>query len=329
MINRRIAIFALVGVLVFSAVALKNKFVTDDFSGIEDDIEIVTSDQEDVEIVEDDGMRRTVLYFKDGNDYIVPVMRKIPWQEGIGKTALSNMVDSTELRQSLEGTGLLPIIPSGTEIYGMTIDEDAGVCKIDFSKEVLSAQTKEEEENLIKGVVYTLTEFPAIKEVKFMVEGQEVDAMTNGTNVASNLTRDNINYLGEVAEASSDVVVYYKGGGNSDFEYFVPVTVPTMAPVTNVFTALDVLFEGPPEGSGLASDIPSDAQFHGVEIKDGTAYVDVTLGAESMLTIDGVMDDLVQNIGLTLSEFDEIETVEVLVGEEAVNTAVPVFANEY
>ncbi|MDD2446670.1 MAG: GerMN domain-containing protein [Tissierellia bacterium] len=328
MINRRIAIFALVGILFFSAVTLRNKLVSDDVTNVEDEIEIVLSDDE-IKIVEDDGMRKTVLYFQDENGYLVPVMRRIPWEEGIGKITLKNMIDTPELRNTLDSTGLLPLIPSGTEIIGMTIDSDTGLCKVDFSEEFLNTETKKGEENLIKGIVYTLTEFPAIKEVKLMVAGDEVKSLKNGSTVASTLTRNNINYLGNPEEARSDVVVYYKSEGSSEFEYFVPVTIPTMAPVSNVFTALDILFEGPPEGSRLSSDIPMDTQFQGVEIKDGTAYVDITLGAESMLTIEATMDDIVKNIGLTLSEFEEINSVEVIVGEEAINTSIPVFANEY
>ncbi len=279
--------------------------------------------------MEDEGLRKTVLYYRDEKGLVIPVMRRIPWEEGIGKTTLRNMIDTPELRAALDNTGLLPLIPSGTEILGMTIDPDTGVCKVDFSEEFLNNESRDDEENLIKGIIYTLTEFPTISEVKLMVGGAEIDTLKNGTNVASTLTRDNINYLGSLEEARSDVVVYYKGEGSSEFEYFVPVTIPTMAPVSNVFTALDILFEGPPEGSGLFSDIPRDAEFQGVEIKDGTAYVEISLGAESMLTIESTLDDVIKNIGLTLSEFEEIESIEVLVGEDAINTSIPVFANEY
>ena len=329
MINRRIAIFALIGILVLTAFTLREKLVSDDISEVTDDIEIVSSDDSILDIVEDDGMRKTVLYFQDENGYIVPVMRRIPWEEGIAKVTIRNMIDTSELRESLGSTGLVPLIPSGTVINGMTIDPDTAICKVDFSEEFLNKDTQKEEENLIKGVVYTLTEFPTINEVKIMVEGQELNTLKNGTNIASTLSRDNINLLGKAEDGRSNVVVYYKGSTDTDFEYFVPVTIPTMAPVSNVFTALDLLFEGPPEDSGLASDIPLDAEFQGVEVKDGTAYVDINLGAESMLTIESTVDDLIKNIGLTLSEFDEIESVEVLVGEEIINTSIPVFANEY
>ena len=44
------------------------------------------------------------------------------------------MIDSTELREALANTGLSPLIPMGTEVLGMAIDQDTGLCKIDFPR---------------------------------------------------------------------------------------------------------------------------------------------------------------------------------------------------
>lgn len=331
MINRRIIIFGLIGVLAISAVTLGRRIITGDVSELKNDyeMEIVASDDTRVDILEDDGARKTVMYFQDADGYLVPVMRRIPWEEGIAKVTLKNITDSPEVRESLSATGLLPIIPSGTGINGMTIDADTGVCKVDFTAEINNKDNQKDEENLIKGVVYTLTEFPAIKEVKILIEGKEVDVMNHGTEIKGSLTRENINLLGKAEDGRSNVMVYYKGTADDDFEYFVPVTIPTMAPMVNVYTALDLLFEGPPADMNLATDIPSDVSFQGVEIKDGTAYVDINMGAESMLTRDATIENLIKNVGLTLSQFEEISAVEVLVDGEIINSAIPVFANEY
>jgi len=328
MINRRILIFALIGILVLSGITLGKKILKKDVVEEPAEIEIVSSDKNIPEVVEEDGMRKTVLYFQDEDGYLVPVMRRIPWEEGIARSTLNNMVDTPQLREVLNTTGLLPIIPSGTKVNGITIDE-AGLCKVDFSEEFLNRDTKKDEENLIKGVVYTLTEFPAVKDVQIFVGGAYVDTMKNGTEVATTLSRENINLLGSIEDGRSNVMVYYKGSAETDFDYFVPVTIPTLAPMANVYTALDLLFEGPPSNSELTSDIPTDVNFQGVEIKDGTAYVDINLGAESLVTREATLDSVIKNIGLTLSQFGDINSVEVLVDGEIINTAIPVFANEY
>lgn len=97
----------------------------------------------------------------------------------------------------------------------------------------------------------------------------------------------------------------------------------------NVYTSLDVLFNGPPEGSNLLSDIPASVSFQAVDVHDGTAYVDVELGESNELTKDATIDSIIKNVGLTLGEFDEVSSVELVVDGEMINSAVPVFANEY
>lgn len=329
MITRRIVILGLVAALVLSGVTLLRRVTTDDMAIEDDEIQIISSDENLPNLQVVDGLRKTVMYFEDSNGYLVPVMMQIPWEEGIGKTTLSNMIDSPELRESISSKGLKPIIPAGTKILGMSINPENGLCKVDFSSEVNNKESEKEEENLIRGIVYTLTEFENIDKVQILVEGQEITNLKNGTAMEAAMTREEINLIGKDEEGRSNVLVYFKSMNDNDFDYFVPVTIPTLAPVSNVYTALDLLFEGPPEDSNLISDIPRDVSFQGVEIKDGTAYVDVGLGTESMLTKDATIDNLIKNVGLTLGSFEDINSVEFLVDGEIINTAIPTFANEY
>lgn len=344
--NSNKILIPVLAIILVLAIGLTLKFTRDknnESAGLltdDNEIEIIRSDEDyGFEIADDDSMRETVLYFKDKQDLLVPVMIKIPWEEGIAKLALKNMVDSPELRETISATGLTPIIPAGTEILGMSIDPETGLCKVDFSKEVLNCETKKDEENLINGVVYTLTEFPTINEVQLMVEGKVLPTFKHGTDTSSTFKRENINLAGNLNEEGSKVVVYFKGQNfEENFEYYVPVTIPTLAPVPNMYTALEVLFDGPPSELGLTSDIPEGVSFHGIDISDGTAYVDVSFDYEIPEDPGIVLNSMVRNIGLTLSEFDNIESVELLIDgktiEEAglnvyINETIPAFANVY
>lgn len=331
MINKRIILFGLIIVLGLTVLTVGRNFISNRVASDDDKIEVVRSDENVINVTEEDedGMRKTVMYFKNNEGYLVPVMRRIPWEEGIAKATLNNMIDSPELRDTLNDTGLLPIIPAGTEITGMTIDEDTGICKIDFSDNFLNNESESDEESLIKGVVYTLTEFPAIEKVKINVGGEEIQTLAHGTDLSCVLERKDINLLGKSEEGKSKVLVYYKGDTDNDYEYFVPMTIPTLAPEANVYSALDILFKGPPEGLGLSSDMPKDTTLHGVEVKNGTAYVDISYDVYEEDTEEVSFSNLIKNIGLTLSQFEEIETVELLIDGETINTTVPAFANEY
>lgn len=327
MINKRILIFGLIAILCITAVKLGTNLVKENMASInKDEIEVIRSDIEEIEFVEDDGLRQTVFYFKNSEGYLVPVMKRIPWEEGIGRITLQNMVDTKELRESLAHTDLIPIIPAGTKVIGMTVDNETGICKVDFSKEIKNVESKEDEENMIKGIVYTLTEFSTIQKVQFMVEGQIVKSLNNDVSIGELLSREDINLINNKEDFSSKVVVYYT---DQDDGYFVPVTIPTLAPVSNVYSALDELFQGPPEGSSLKSYIPDFVKLQGVEIKEGIAFVDLNMLDKSCLSDEISLNGMMKNIGLTLKEFGYVESVELLIDGETINTSVPVFANEY
>ena len=337
--NKKIVLILLIFVIAFGVVGCKGKGGFKKLFSKEEELEIIRSDEYDFEVTEDDGMRKTVLYFKDKQGLLVPVMRKVPWEEGIAKLAIKNMIDSPELRENVAPTGLIPVIPAGTEILGMSINEDTGLCKVDFSREVLNYESEKDEESIIKGVVYTLTEFQAIDEVQLLIDGEVIPAMKYGTDISNPLKRENINLIGDLDSTRSKVVVYYKGNNlEEDYDYFVPITIPTLAPMPNIYTALETLFDDPPSELGLSTDIPEGTNFHGVDIKDGIAYVDISFDYGDPPNDNMVFNKMLKNIGLTLSEFDEIEKVELLIDGKSlaetgmdvyINMTIPAFANEY
>lgn len=301
----------------------------------EQDVEIVRSGEEDTQVTAEADMRETVLYYRNEAGYLVPVRKQIPWETGIAKAALRNIIDTPALREDLSLIGLEPIIPVGTEIVGMSIGED-GLCKINFNNQVLNYESKKQEENLITGVVYTLTEFSSIKEVQFMVDGKVLSNLEFGTPVSTPIKREDINLVDSSNEEGSDVLVYYKGTTNGEYEYYVPVTVHSSAP--NEFTALEKLFEGAPEASGLYTDIPEGVYLQDVVVSEGIAFVDLIAENKDILSQQITFDRMSKNIGLTLNQFKNIEIVEILIGgktlEEAgldviKSDALPVFANEY
>lgn len=88
MISRRIVIIGLIVILAITLVKLGNSLLDEDRASVDDEIEIISSEKPEIEIVEDEGMRKTVFYFKDKDGYLVPVMKRIPWEEGIAKPPL-------------------------------------------------------------------------------------------------------------------------------------------------------------------------------------------------------------------------------------------------
>lgn len=289
--------------------------------------------------IDDSGLRDTILYYKDENGLLIPVMRKIPWPEGrgIAKETLSALLDNQSNREDMAKVGLYPVIPSNTQILGMTIRD--GVCKLDVSKEFLNVGSKKEEEVLIQSVVYTLTEFPTVDAVQLMIEGETLESLTYGTTLGSSLKRENINYLGQ-KPAADTVLVFYENNDSLN-PMFVPVTKPIEVvddiSDANILDVLDSLMVEPPLDSGLQSSIPPNTKVMGVEITNDIADIYLSEEILGLKDDEGLFKRAVQSIALTVKEhYIEIVGVRIFVNGEAIVAAngsdtydIPYYANQY
>ncbi|AOY75832.1 GerMN domain-containing protein [Clostridium formicaceticum] len=291
-------------------------------------------DQEGFVDFENEGLRQTVLYYRDEKGLIVPVMRRIPWDEGIAQAAINQLIDRPVLREELAVIGLQPVLPTGTEVVGMTIQD--GLCTVDFNKNILSYQNEADEKAMIQSIVYTLTEFESIHQVQIMVEGSIVKKLTYGTNTAEPLAREYINLADTLSEESIPVVVYYKGTVNGEESFFVPVTKGISALKADIKSALTALLEGAPENSGLYSEIPFGTSVNDVYVKDGVAYIDFSEEIKRMPENVRHQQSLIYELGLTLREIEPtIAQVRILSnGTEIqlssdVSLNLPYFSNEF
>ena len=71
------------------------------------------------------------------------------------------------------------VIPPNTNINGITLKKD--ILEIDFSSELIENEelTKEEEENIIKSLVNTLTELTEVNGIKILIDGEEGKGFKN------------------------------------------------------------------------------------------------------------------------------------------------------
>lgn len=282
-------------------------------------------------IAQPDNTRPTVMYYKDSEGLLVPVMRYIPKGElGIAKASISALVYSAESAKDLEQTGLLPTLPMNTSILGAVV-KDSGLAIVDFSKEFENFSTAEAEQTGVKSVVYTLTEFPNIKTVEIRVEGKNKESLSKGTQIGSALKRTEINLKSNInsGDKLSKVMVYYQKKGSGRYTYFVPVTKLVSGYTNSAEAALNSLIEGPGEGSSLVNPFPEGTRLLGVEVKDGIAFVNLS---EEVLKISENKQNeraMIKAVSLTLGEFPEISKVRIFVDGKTIENSNGIGANEY
>lgn len=273
-----------------------------DFEIVEDTIGEEVLEEPVIETVtvntEEQKMTEILAYYEDENGFVVPVNTKIPWEEGIAKATLRSMVVGNDTEKKIAQSGLHGVLPEGTEIRGMSIKD--GLCRIDFSKNILNTSSYEQEENMISAITYTLTEFPTINKVELMVEGQLLSALSKGYAIDTAFERENINLYGSADGVN--YTVYYKAPDTEVAGPYVPVTFSASKINNPAVTVVEKLFNGPPTDTVLSNNIPVGVNLRGVEVKGDTAVVN--LGVEAVNLSEEEFTDMNAIVVLCLEQFD-------------------------
>lgn len=271
-------------------------------------------------------VQQTVVYYEDGDGYLVPVQRDVERQDGIAKATLNLMVQSARNDMDAARLGLIPVVPEGTTF---DLDIANGHARVDMSRAVLSAADKQQEENLRTAIVWALTEFDTVKDVSFLVDGQQRDTLTHGTNISGSYTRVGLNQeeaTQEVFGGASEVQLYFPA---QDGRLLVPVS-RTVYSSDDVATAVFEFLRGPKADSGLETPLPEDTQLLGVSVKDGVVTINFSKGFTRIAEQSDGGVQAMRALMLTCMRYPGIKRVKILVdGEpyEMPTQDTPTFAN--
>jgi len=263
-------------------------------------------------------MRKTVFYFVNESDLLVPVTREIPWVEGIGRAALESLVDTPELRAELAEKGLKPSLPAGTQIIGMTIRD--GLAKVDFNENFLNNDSKIAEYNAIQSVVYTLGEFPTVDRVQILVNGKPLKKCPHGTELGDVLYPEKINLepTNNPLSGAVPVTLFFKSySSDGNYSYFVPVT--RMVPQSDdlIKTAVEELIKGPSPEMDLVATLPQDAKVLDVIRDESHVIVNFSKEIEGYGGGLDAEQTLVDSVVLTVSQFPGVSQVSLQVEGES------------
>ena len=131
-----------------------------------------------------------VVYYEDGDGYLVPVTRQVEKTDGIAKATLNLMVKSSENDMQAARLGLRTVIPEGTTF---DIDIANGRANVNMSKEALSCSGAEQENLMVNAVAGALSCFSTVDEVTFEFDGKKRSKLTYGTDVSGVFSGDELN----------------------------------------------------------------------------------------------------------------------------------------
>lgn len=248
--------------------------------------------------------KEIIAYYEDDNGFLVPVNTEIPWEEGIAKATIRSLIKGNEIEQRISQSGLHGVIPENTEVKGMSIKD--GLCRVDFSQNILNSESYEQEENMISALTYTLTEFPTIDKVEVLVEGKALASLSKGYAINTAFERKNINLIG--TENGVNYTVYYKAPDTEVAGYYVPLTFSAEKVDNPVVTVVEKLFTGPPTDLPVSNKIPYGVNLQGVNVVGDTAVVNLGIGAVNLSEAE--YEDMSKIVVLCLDQFKEIANVD-------------------
>lgn len=271
-------------------------------------------------------MQQTVVYYEDGDGYLVPVQRDVLRQNGIAKATLELMVQSARNDMDAARLGLSPVVPEGTTF---DLDIADGHARVDLGREALSAGSKQQEENMRTAIVWALTEFDTVKDVNFLVDGQKRDTLTHGTNISGSYTRVGLNQEEPVAETfagASEVQMYFPA---QDGRLLVPVS-RTVYSDDDVATAVFEFLRGPKVDSGLETPLDADVQLLGVSVSGGVVTINFSKEFTRVAERSDGGIQAMRALMMTCTRYPGIKKVKILVDGEPYQmpvSDVPTFAN--
>ena len=239
--------------------------------------------------------RRTTVYFRLDDGFIVPVTKLIPWEEGIARAALSYMVSTPINLSAAREMGLNTVIPDGVSFELSIIDGNA---KVDISG-LSPMQSREDEDDMLHAIVNTLVEFPTVSTVTVTRDGAG-GALENGALLPVRQTAYALNpEEPELAAnaAGEGVTLYFP---NASGTLIVPVT-RRMDEDSGLYGAVSALISGA-RSPRLLDCFPEDTLLLGAAMENGVVTVNLSDDFRAVEDSPGLFTLAYRTVMMSLAE---------------------------
>ncbi|MBE6140800.1 MAG: hypothetical protein E7172_04630 [Firmicutes bacterium] len=199
-------------------------------------------------------------------------------------------------------TNFKAIIPQNTKLLNYDLNE--GLLKLNFSKEFLNIDQKNEEK-LIESLIYSLTEIKEIKKIMIFIEGIQLTKLPNSQKklpqtLDKNYGINKIYNLDSLKETNKTTIYYLSKYDN--FYYYVPVTHVTNAETERVEVIIENLKSTPIYHTNLISYLTASANLLNYELLENSINLSFDNLLIANLKENNILEEVKYSIALSLRD---------------------------
>ncbi|MEC5422011.1 GerMN domain-containing protein [Virgibacillus sp. C22-A2] len=258
------------------------------------------------------------LYLIDSNGMVASQIVELPNLESkeVATQVLEHLVEGGPITPLLPN-GFRAVLPAGTEILGLNLQED-GTMIVDVSSEFEDYEA-DDELKIIEAMTHTLTQFENVDKIQLRINGYPQSEMpVNGTPIGDGYSRVNgINLINtdNLDIINSKAVTMYYPAEHNENRYYVPVTQYVEGENEEIFRSIvQAMIDGP----GFNTNIKHVFNTHTLltntpSLESGVLELvfnkEILKDMEKSMISDEVMETLVR----TLTEQQAVEAVQIKV----------------
>ena len=256
------------------------------------------------------------LYFSDaGHQYLLSERRTVPYMEAAELPAYILEL----LLQGPQTEGLSPVMPQGTAILDLNVDE--GLCSVDFNADFYNNRPlgQREEQLTVLSIVNTLCELSNVNRVQFYLEGSPLD-LYSSLSLSAPFTMDS-SVIGPIREELNEFEgILFLPDFDSSLLHRFPIRIRPRGSLSKAEALLKALFQRPSQ-NGLRN--PLEGMREPVSVKVNNWVCTVELAEGSLPEDEDARQEILRCITATAESLDQIRLVTILEGRNSL-TAEPI-----
>lgn len=265
----------------------------------------------------------STIYLIDSNDYVARTT--IPTckceKEDLAKDLVEGLIIGGQ-KNNIIPNGFRSIIPPDVSIKNIELKDK--ILTIDFSKELLEVN-KKDEEKMIEAIIYTLTSIDGIDKVIIKVEGEVLSKLPNSKiNLPTVLDKSygiNKNYDLTNLNNIISYTTYYTSTYN-DTKYYVPVTKYINSKDNDIVKIIiKELSSSPIYETNLMSYLNTNATLNNYELLENNLKLNFNESLLNDIDEKNILEEVIYTISLSMDNiYKDLESVSFLVNNEEIYT---------